>query len=169
MTILITDTNVFFDLLNCNALEGLFFIGYNVQTTDLVINEIKRPEQKEQVDFFVRVNKLQVIEFSGDGMAKLLTLKTKRVFRRITDKSVLYVAIENKSLLLTGDKSLKDEAEERGIKVHGSIWAIKKMYEAGFYSASDAITRLSNLIKCNDRLPKEKIDELIKTIKADNR
>ena len=166
MILLITDTNVFFDLLSCNALEGLFGIGYHVQTTDLVVNEIKKAEQKEQVEFFIKLKKLEVIEFDGDGVSKLMELKTKRVFKRITDRSVLFVALESKSLLLTGDKNLKDEAEENGIKVHGSIWAIRKMWESGIYSASETEQRLNNLKNCNDRLPKDKIDELIKTIKS---
>ena len=64
MKLLITDTNVLFDLLSINALPEFFGMEFEICTTVFVIDEIKRAEQFKKIDVFIRANKLTVYEFT---------------------------------------------------------------------------------------------------------
>jgi predicted nucleic acid-binding protein len=88
-------------------------------------------------------------------------MKTKRNLRRITDKSVLWKALNIQCLLLTGDKNLRKEAEENGLEVRGCLWVISQLQKANILSNNCAILLLEKLKLQNQSLPKNEIDRLI--------
>lgn len=165
MKLFITDTNVFFDLMNIEALPEFFGLDFEVCTTDFVVSEILRLEQAEQIQSFIRSKQLTVYSFSSDEIDEIVNLKTERVLRRIADKSVLWKALQLKCELLTGDKSLRNEAEENGLSVHGSIWVVMMIVEAKLLSPAKGIELYEKLKMVNDSLPKDEIDKLIKKLK----
>ncbi len=57
-----------------------------------------------------------------------------------------------KCKLLTGDKSLRSEAEENGLEVHGSIWVVM-IVEAKLLSPVKGIELFEKLKIVNDSLP----------------
>ncbi|MBI1224738.1 MAG: hypothetical protein GC192_05840 [Bacteroidetes bacterium] len=166
MKILVTDTNVFFDLMNIQALPEFFGLDFEICTTDFVVNEILRLEQAEQIKNFIRSKQLTVFSFSGDEIEEIVNLKTKRNLRRIADKSVLWKALQLKCTLLTGDKSLRNEAEENGLEVHGSIWAVAMILEAELLSNSKGIELFEKLKIVNPGLPVDEIEKLIMKLKS---
>ena len=166
MKLFVTDTNVFFDLMNIEALPEFFGLDFEICTTDFVVNEILRLEQAEQIQNFIRSKQLMVFSFSSEEIDEVVNLKTKRMLRRIADKSVLWKALQLKCKLLTGDKSLRNEAEENGLEVHGSIWVVMKIVDAKLLSAEKGIELFERLKIVNDSLPKDEIEKLIKKLKA---
>jgi hypothetical protein len=54
MKLLVTDTNVFFDIMSIGALSDFFKLEFDICTTDFVINEVIRIEPKEEIDKLVR-------------------------------------------------------------------------------------------------------------------
>ena len=166
MKLFITDTNVFFDLMNIEALPEFFGLDFEICTTDFVVNEILRLEQAEQIHNFIRSKQLTVFSFSSDEINEVVNLKTRRMLRRIADKSVLWKALQLKCKLLTGDRSLRNEAEENGLEVHGSIWVVMMIVDAKLLSAEKGIELYEKLKIVNDSLPKEEIEKLIKKLKS---
>lgn len=165
MKLFITDTNVFFDLMNLEVLPEFFGLDFEICTTDFVVNEILRLEQAEQIQNFIRSKQLTVFSFSSDEIDEVVNLKTKRMLRRIADKSVLWKALQLKCHLLTGDKSLRSEADENGLEVHGIIWVVMMIVEENLLSAEKGIKLYEKLKIVNDILPKEEIEKLIKKLK----
>ena len=51
-TIIISDTNIFLDLISVNLLKEFFCLPCNFSTTDFVINEIIQTVQQKQIDIF---------------------------------------------------------------------------------------------------------------------
>ena len=166
MKLFITDTNVFFDLMNIEALPEFFGLDFEICTTDFVVNEILRLEQAEQIQNFIRSKQLTVFSFSSDEIEVVVNLKTKRILRRIADKSVLWKALQLKCPLLTGDKSLRNEAEENGLEVHGSIWVVSLLVEEKLLTVIKGIEMFEKLKIVNDSLPKEEIEKIIKKLKS---
>ena len=166
MKLFITDANVFFDLMNIEALPEFFGLDFEICTTDFVVNEILRLEQAAQIQNFIRSKQLTVFKFSGEEIEEVVNLKTKRNLRRIADKSVLWKALQLKCTLLTGDKSLRNEAEENGLEVHGSIWVVLMIVEAQLLSTAKGIELFENLKFVNPGLPKDEIEKLIKKLKS---
>ena len=134
MKLIVTDTNVFFDMMSIEVLPDFFGLDYEICTKDFVVNEIVRVDQAEQIQNFIRSKQLTVYKLSSDEIEEVVNLKTKRNLRRITDKSVLWKALQLKCRLVTGDKNLRSEAEEQGLEVNGSLWVIRTLVETNIIS-----------------------------------
>ena len=91
--------------------------------------------------------------------------KTKRFFKTLIDKTVLWKAKQLKCPFLTGDAKLRSEATDQGITAHGSLWVIRMMVESKVVTANAGIEFLENLKISNDRLPLDEIEKLIKKLK----
>ncbi|MCD4770405.1 MAG: hypothetical protein K8R35_09585 [Bacteroidales bacterium] len=165
MKLIITDTNIFFDIISIGALPEFFRLDFEICTTVFVINEILESDQREQIDVFIRANQITVIDFSSEEIDAIQEFETKRVFKGITDKSVLWKSHQLRCLLLTGDKKLRNEAEDHGVEVHGSIWVITTLVEKDLITKSKAIELLEMLKTVNTSLPYDEIDKLIKNYK----
>jgi predicted nucleic acid-binding protein len=165
MKLIITDTNVFFDIIEIRALPEFFALDYEICTTDFVIHEILKSNQKAEIESFIRAKKLKTIHLDADEVESVLNFQTKRLFKGITDKTVLWKSIELKCPLLTGDKKLRKEAEDWGIEVHGSIWVISELITQFIISDKEGIILFEALKDVNGSLPHEEIDKLIKQLK----
>jgi predicted nucleic acid-binding protein len=166
MKLIITDSSVFFDIIKIQALPEFFVLDLEIRTTDFVKGEILESEQKEQIEMFIRSHQLIVFELRGQEIEEIENFKTKRFFKTLIDKTVLWKAKQLKCPLLTGDAKLRSEAIEQGVTVHGSLWVIQIMVETKVITANAGIEFLEKLKISNDRLPLDEIEKLIKQLKT---
>ena len=80
MKLVITDTNVFFDIISIGALPEFFSLEYEIYTTVFVIQEIKQSDQKEAIEVFIRAKELTVIQFNPDEIGEIVRFETIRNF-----------------------------------------------------------------------------------------
>ena len=165
MKLIITDTNIFFDIISIGALPEFFSLDYEICTTVFVIEEIIRSDQREAIEVFIRAKEINVIDFSAEEIGEIYGFKTEKNFKGITDKSVLWKSLQLECPLLTGDKKLRIEAENQGVEVHGSIWVIRSLVENGLIDKKKGIKLLESLKKVNSSLPFDEIDKLIRSYK----
>lgn len=165
MKLIITDTNVLFDIISIGALPEFFSLDYEICTTVFVIEEIKQSDQMEAIDVFIRAKEIKVIGFTSEEIEEILSFKTSKNFKGITDKSVLWKSHQLKCPLLTGDKKLRKEAEDQGVEVHGSIWVITSLVNDGLINKENGIQLLESLKDVNSSLPFYEIDKLIRLYK----
>ena len=162
MTLIITDTNILFDIISIGALPEFFSMDYEICTTVFVIQEIRQSDQQEAIEVFIRAKDLTLIEFDSDEISEIEKFKTSKSFKGITDKSVLWKSLKLNCPLLTGDRKLRSEAENQGVEVHGSIWVIEKLVEKNLIDMAKGIHLLETLKHVNSSLPFDEIDKLIK-------
>jgi len=81
MKLIVTDTNVFFDMMSIEVLPDFFGLDYEICTTNFVVNEIIRIDQAEQIQNFIRSKQLIVYKLSSDEIEEVVNLKTKRTLR----------------------------------------------------------------------------------------
>ena len=165
MTLIITDTNVFFDIISIGALPEFFALDFEICTTDFVVNEILESNQKDQIKSFIRAKQLNVFKLTIEEIDEITSFPTKRFFKGITDKTVLWKSYQLKCPLLTGDKKLRNEAEDLKIEVHGSIWVIIELIEKEIITEAKGAELLEKLKLINASLPHDEIDKLIKRLK----
>jgi predicted nucleic acid-binding protein len=165
MRLIITDTNVLFDVIKIGALPEFFSLDLDICTTVFVIEEIKPSPQRELVEMFIRAKKLTVFEFSGEEIEDVTNFNSGLDLKRFTDKSVIWKSLQLKCPLLTGDKKMREVAEKLGIEVHGSIWVIDELISSYLISTNKAITLLEQLLVTNSWLPKDEIDKRINKLK----
>ena len=164
MKLIITDTNVFFDIINIGALPEFFALDFDICTTDFVVKEVLESNQKSQIESFIRAKKLTVFSFSAEEIEEIYQFQTKRIFKGITDKSVLWKSYRLNCLLLTGDMKLRKEAIDLKLEVHGSIWVIVIMVEKEIISGRSGAELLGKLKIINPGLPYDEIDKLIERL-----
>ena len=158
--IVVNDTNVFIDLFNVGLLEELFALPWEVHTTDLVMLELQREEQKEIVARYQSEGRLHIPVFEPEEMIVMAEMKI-RAGVSITDCSVWYYAKVNNYILLTGDGKLRKSSLLDGVEVHGIIYVFDELVESGILQKTTAAERLKELWKSNPRLPKEEIEKRI--------
>jgi predicted nucleic acid-binding protein len=166
MKLLITDTNVFIDIIRLDKINEFLELSQEIHTTQFVINELK-PNQKEALSIFEN-NKLIIKSFEADEVLEIFKMKVTRnnVSKRIADRSVLYYATNREGILISGDKNLKKEAQEKGLEVHGTIWIISEMFRQNILGLTNTISTLEELKEINPFLPIEEINLIIKEIKV---
>lgn len=164
MKLIITDTNVFFDLISMGALPEFFALDFDICTVDFVINEILLSDQKTQVESFIRAKQLTVFKISADEIEEIIKFKTNRVFKGITDKTVLWKSHTLQCPILTGDNKLRNEAKDLKIEVHGILWVINKLVENGIITNTKGVELLESLRLINYSLPGEEINKIIKRL-----
>jgi rRNA-processing protein FCF1 len=162
MKLIITDTNILFDVISIGALPEFFSLDYEICTTVFVIEEIKRSDQEEAIEVFIRSKQINIINFSAEEIDEIQGFSTSRNFKGITDKSVLWKSLQLECPLLTGDKKLRNEAEDHGIEVHGSIWVIESLVQNELIDKTKGIQLLESLKQVNSSLPYDEIEKLIR-------
>lgn len=158
MKIIITDTNIFIDLIKSNALDSSFSCSFEICTTDLVLAELALDQQK-MLNNHIEVARLQVLELSDVEIRQAMELKTVCNLKRITNKSILLKAIQLKACLLTGDRDLRKEGVRAGLEVRGSLWVLRQIWIAGITSKEHILEMLEELSR-NTRLPQGALEEL---------
>jgi len=161
MRIIITDTNVLFDIIKIEGLPEFFSMDYEICTTVFVIQEILPLPQREVLETFIRAKKLTIFGFSAEEIEEVSNFNTGRNLKRFTDKSVIWKSLQIKCPMLTGDKKMKEVAESLGLEVHGSIWIIDELIANKLITRVKAISLLKQLLLTNSRLPKEEIEKRI--------
>ena len=160
--IVISDANIFIDLISINLLAEFFLLPLEIMTTDFVLAEIEIPEQYEKLQFFVKSRKLSVVSFSYDDVSKITTLQEKSSNNvSMADCSVWYCAKKNDGRLLTGDAKLRRVAEEDGICVSGILFIFDCLIEYGVLGEIDCAAKLDNLQEINKRLPNKECKKRI--------
>jgi predicted nucleic acid-binding protein len=142
-------------------------LGYETLTTQMVAFELRAGEHTEALAY-IDTNYITVLEPQTEEVEMLRSALGHSVSTQ--DASVLFIAIQNQALLLTGDKRLRMNAELLEIECHGSIWILEQLVANGQLSGRIAAEKLQNLVSHeheNPRyLPKQIVRECIRRWRA---
>ncbi len=165
MKLIITDSNILFDVVNIGALPEFFSLDFEICTTAFVIEEIKSVEQRKMVNVFIRSKKLRVFDFTSEEVTKIEEWNAGKKLKRFTDSSVIWIAHQLKCTVLTGDSRMREVAEELGIVVHGIIWVIDELFRYEQISEKETRILFERLLTSNNWLPREEIEKRIRKLK----
>ncbi|MBQ9172410.1 MAG: hypothetical protein IJ161_01610 [Bacteroidales bacterium] len=161
-TIVVSDTNIFIDLVRLNILDSFFALPFEVHTTNFVINELTVPEQKTVVADFIKQNKLIIGTLSSEEVGKIALLSINTGGKiSITDFSVCLYSKKNGYTLLTGDKKLRKVALDESITVRGILYLFDEMVNNSTLTLEQAIATLRQLKSINPRIPSDEVDTRI--------
>jgi len=152
--ILVSDTSVLIDLDRGILVEATFRLPFEFTIPDLLYERELREHGGPE---FVRMG-LRVEELDGEGVARALGYLRKRRALSLPDSFALALAKINAWTLLSGDRELRELAEEEEVRCHGVLWLLDQMLE---HSAVDrdelraALGRIAAHPRC--RLPKPEI------------
>ena len=163
MTLIITDTNIFIDLIKSGALNHFFQLNYEICTTDLVVEEVKIPEQQRQLENHKASGRLKIFGLESGEIREAHQLPTHWELKGIVDRTVLLKAIHLQCMVLSGDGNLRKECEHRGLEVHGSLWVIREIWLAAL-AAPEHLIEILEALSSNTRLPAKDLEKLRREI-----
>jgi predicted nucleic acid-binding protein len=165
MKLVVTDTNVLIDVLDCHLVQAFFDLPLEIHTTEFILAELNEIQRAALIPF-VATDHLKVKMFDELEMRAIMEFPVTRmgVQRRIADRSALYLAVCWGAVLLGGDNDLRKEAEERQVEVHGSIWLFEVLFHHGVKTAEQTKNNLERLMDVNPRIPVDLVRQTIQNI-----
>jgi predicted nucleic acid-binding protein len=153
--IVIQDASVLIDLADADLLDAWFGLGVDLRTTSFVWREVNRKNQRLKLKRYVDAGQFSIESVAAEALTQIVQLQAALSSRiSLEDASTLLFACKLKSILLTGDKRLRQSAEERGIETHGLLWVFDTLVARGALLPELAAERLRKLIEIGtSRLP----------------
>ena len=154
MKVLVSDTSVLIDLDRGNLVEATFRLPFEFTVPDLLYERELREHGGPE---FVRLG-LRVEELDGDEVSLALGYLRKRRSLSLPDSFALALAKRNAWTLLSGDRELRELAEEEEVRCHGVLWLLDQMFEHSVIDQEDLRAGLGKIAahpRC--RLPKSEI------------
>jgi hypothetical protein len=150
MIILVSDTSVLIDLERGGLLEPAFGCGLTMVVPDLLyVRELEAENGP-----LLRKLGLGVVELSPDEVAFAQEVRTVRPALSLPDCFALSCARRADHALVTGDKTLRSEAQGRQVTAFGLLWLLDQMEASSEVAATllyEGLTRISTHPRC--RLP----------------
>lgn len=167
MSRLVFDTSILIDLRKACSLQLLAKLPVELVTTNIVFDELKG-FTSDQINQLVSGN-LRIVDLSPKLIDRLDDILENDCRGLSGADASLYVLAEDhsRSILLTGDRDLRNFAQENGLEVHGTIWLFKQFIRAGIGTQAELRSGLQRLKDDSTVwLPNDNISELIEEINA---
>lgn len=161
-SICVTDTNFWIDLDTAGLLGPIFRLPFEWQAPDVIIAELEKPEGADLIRRGLRVR-----ELDGRRVAEVVALAVAYPRPSRADLFALVLARLQAALLLTGDRHLRQAAEQEGVRVHGTLWILDELVERSVVSPSEAVEALHLMKEGRRRLPAEEVDRRLRRWRGD--
>ena len=155
----VLDSSVAFDLINGRLVLETQSLPFVFGVPDIIFEEEFNKTAKEE---FSKLN-LVVIEFDGNQVAEVYSLKATYNRPSLADLFALVGAKDKQGVLLTGDNALRAIAEEYGLSVHGTLWVLDELVQRKLVIPRRAAKALRDILLKKSRLPKIECIQRFKT------
>lgn len=149
MPLLISDSSVLIDLLDGGLIDRLFLLPDEFATpVALFIEELE--ESYPQLPAMG----LQLVDYEGvDWVVGIQDYKIRHRGPSDMDLLALLIAHQRGCPLVTGDKRLREAAEQENVEVRGTLGLIEAMVVHGLITVSEAETSYDRMRLAGSRLP----------------
>ena len=149
MKVAVKDANVFIDLESMGLLDLWFQLGIETLTSSFVVMELEEGGHQNALAC-IRAGQAREAIISGEEMAgRFMDFLDEFTLTGLSDAdlSVIYLAIREEAMVLSGDRLLRNTAEARHIEVHGTLWIMDELVKASILKPAVAADRLEALMQ----------------------
>lgn len=162
--VVIKDACILFDLIDLDLLENFYLLDVVPVTTGFVVSEILDETQATLLTQGINAGKLVV--YNDGDLGKIAAFSAEHTGLSFADCSILELSFRVPGLILSADKSLRNEAKRRGLTVKGLLWVINQLFENQIMSKAECLAKLEQYPLINPRTPKKDIQLLIEKLKT---
>lgn len=141
MTVYVTDANIFIDLHYSGLLGLMPRLGLSLVTTQLVVDELN-PSQQTDLQALVAENAVEICEITVEGIRDLHL----PAGLSLPDRSVIYLAVRENGVLLSGDGLVRRTAGSFGLDVRGLLWIFDEFVGKTLLAPLEAAEKLEFLV-----------------------
>jgi len=155
--LLISDANILIDITVAGLVKEMFNLEYDFAVPALLF------EQELKANHADLVKKgLNLIEIEQDDIDKIEELSKKYKGVSVFDLMTLTLAGQQRALLLTGDRKLRQVCMTEGIEVYGTLWLIEQMFLEKQITVDQADNAYKRMEDEGSRLPWGEVEKQIK-------
>ena len=162
--IVVIDACIIIDLIDLNLLRLFHQLTLQVLTTPQVIAEITDEKQITEVNISITNKNLKI--YSGVSLESIMSINNSELGLSFTDLSVINSAERLEGIILSSDRRLRNEADNRNLSTRGFLWIVEELILVNLISTVTALEILKKYVEINIRAPKDEIKKLI--IKLEN-
>ncbi len=129
MRSIVLDTSILIDLEKTGSLENIFGLPYDFTAADVMFRNELLYMKGYRKDSLLALG-LRLVRLDSHE-AKAAILGHVKIYRQLTsnDAYASEFARTYNCILLTGDKKLRQAANEEGVEVHGHFWLVEDLEE----------------------------------------
>lgn len=162
MQLLISDANIFIDLESGSLIQKFFTLPYKFMVPDVLYYE----ELEDQHSNLLILG-LQIGELTSESTLYAYNLAQEERNVSANDCLALALAMQEKVPLLTGDRALRNAAENNTIIVMGTIWVVEQMIRHQILTISEARISFDAMEHNGRRLPWGVISAKLKALEEE--
>jgi predicted nucleic acid-binding protein len=153
----IIDANILIDLSRGNLLTWLFALPFQFAAPDGVLDELVEPDRER-----LRQMGMQRAGLSTGQLLEAARLSVEHRQLSLGDCTALIAARDTQVVLLIGDAGLRALAQEHGVVVHGVLWVLDELEDAGLLNGSTLAASLRRMLAEGARLPADECSARLK-------
>ena len=163
--LLISDANILIDMTEGGLLRSMFKLKFAFAVPDTLFEEELRTHHPD-----LQYLGLQSIELEGDAVAYAGRLVQKYAVTGAGTNDLLALALawQEECPLLTGDPRLREAAENEEVEVHGTLWLVEQLVNAGLIKPKRARQAYDAMRAVGRRLPWDDVTRQLKELEAKN-
>jgi predicted nucleic acid-binding protein len=153
VVIVVSDTSVLIDMENAELTKKVFQLPWKFVVPDIVFEEELSTHHGHLLQ-----EGLEQKSMSEASIMQAVILRKHNPKISTNDILALKLAIDQGSVLLTGDKALKKLAETLHVEVHGSIWLVQEMLKQKIIILAEAQNAFKLMKETGSHLPWSEVD-----------
>ena len=160
--LLISDANILIDMNAGGLLRSMFRLEFVFAVPDTLFEEELRKDHPN-----LRYLGLKTLELNGETVehAARLVQKYGATGAGTNDLFALALAWQEECPLLTGDPKLRNAAVNEEVEVHGTLWLVEQVLNAGLIRPKRARQAYDAMREAGRRLPWEEVEEQLQRFK----
>ncbi len=123
----VVDADIFIDLMRIQMIRWLFIIGFDVYTTQEIINQLNDKQTLLLMEF-IESKQLTVYRLSEKELEEVVNLTPARNLE-LSDKSVVWLSIHLNAVVLSSGGLLRRFWESNNLEVMDMVWFFNLLIE----------------------------------------
>lgn len=152
MKIAITDANIFIDLLTASLLDAFAALDLEIITSYEVISELY-PEQQVHLNTLLENGQLAIGLVDEPSFSEWRSIYKPSNGLSYPDQTVLFLAVKNDAMILSGEKLIRKFADRWHLEAHGILWVIDQLVDKEVIRIELAHIALTAIMVRNKWLP----------------
>lgn len=157
--LLISDSNILIDMEVGGLLGAMFRLDFQFAVPDVLFEEELKVRHPELPGLG-----LSILELTGESVEHAMELVARYGRTRTSRNDLLALALARQEAcpLLTGDGDLRLACNEQGVTVHGTIWLVEQMLNAGVVDIETAAQAYEAMREDGSRLPWGEVEQQLR-------
>jgi len=151
--LLISDANILIDLEEGSVVAEFLVLPEDIATPDMLFAEELADQHPDLPEMG-----LKLAELDGPQIERAMELVAANPKASRNDCLALTLAESRTCTLLTGDQALRLAANALGVEIHGTLWCVQRLIDAGTITPEQAREPYRRMRLGNSRLPWTEVD-----------